>query len=233
MGKIVLVRHGETDFNLNNINQGSEVDPPLNNTGKIQAKITGEYMMNYIDFDTIYSSPLIRAKETAEIIRTFQNPNIEIIYDELLVERSKGMLSGKNEQEEKEIIQSMPTVEEIAIKINKMNSFEKAIKFEEIHDLEAKMYTELKMETRQEVSERIKDFFSRIDKTKNTLIVCHGSFIGVTIRTLCNVEELNKSNLLKETTNCSITVIENSERPRLLLSLYNRHLKNLYTDTKS
>jgi len=41
---IVLVRHGETDFNKQEKIQGSEVDPPLNSSGKQQAIETGKFL---------------------------------------------------------------------------------------------------------------------------------------------------------------------------------------------
>ena len=64
---IYLVRHGETIWNKEGRIQGRE-DVPLNEKGIALAEITSEGMRE-IPFDVIYSSPLIRARKTAEIMR--------------------------------------------------------------------------------------------------------------------------------------------------------------------
>lgn len=66
MTRICLVRHGETDWNANGKLQG-QTNIPLNNTGKKQAEKCRDYLLR-AHWDVMISSPLIRAKETAEII---------------------------------------------------------------------------------------------------------------------------------------------------------------------
>ncbi len=63
--KIYIVRHGQTDFNLQNIVQGSGVDSSLNARGIAQANAFYEYYKN-ISFDKIYTSTLKRTKETVK-----------------------------------------------------------------------------------------------------------------------------------------------------------------------
>jgi probable phosphoglycerate mutase len=63
---IYLVRHGETDWNRERRIQGSS-DIPLNSTGQAQAKTTGE-LLSRRQWDGIFTSPLSRAMETAQII---------------------------------------------------------------------------------------------------------------------------------------------------------------------
>jgi len=65
--KIYLIRHGQVNHNLYGIY--SNVDEDLNETGITQA-LTLKEKVNNIDYDVIYSSPLIRAKHTAEIINS-------------------------------------------------------------------------------------------------------------------------------------------------------------------
>lgn len=64
---IYLVRHGETDNNKNNIIQGSVVDMALNKKGEKQAQ-QGAARLKKIPFTAAFSSDLVRAKQTAEII---------------------------------------------------------------------------------------------------------------------------------------------------------------------
>ena len=87
--QIVLVRHGETDWNLDGRLMGQK-DIPLNNKGREQAKILRNKLAD-MNFNCCYSSPLSRAKETAEIIC---KDKCEIIYDDNLRERSGGELEG-------------------------------------------------------------------------------------------------------------------------------------------
>lgn len=63
---IYLVRHGETDWNLQRRIQGS-TDIPLNDTGRAQARSTGALLARR-QWNGIFASPLSRAMETAEII---------------------------------------------------------------------------------------------------------------------------------------------------------------------
>jgi broad specificity phosphatase PhoE len=63
---LVLVRHGETDWNRENRFQG-HADPPLNENGRAQArKLAGELRTER--FAALYTSPLRRALETAELL---------------------------------------------------------------------------------------------------------------------------------------------------------------------
>ena len=85
---IYIVRHGQTDWNVEGRYAG-RVDVKLNSKGIEQAKITAEKLSG-IKFDKVFSSPLKRAIQTAEIIC-----NGRINTDERIIERCNGELEGK------------------------------------------------------------------------------------------------------------------------------------------
>ena len=68
MTLLTLVRHGQTDWNLDRRIQGSS-DIPLNLTGEAQA-LSAAAALSGEPYDAIYASPLVRAHRTAEIIAT-------------------------------------------------------------------------------------------------------------------------------------------------------------------
>ena len=87
---IFLIRHGQTDWNLNKKVQGF-TDIPLNDFGRLQAEEIREKLKD-IDFDLVVSSPLQRAYETAKII--CENRNLEILKDERIKERDFRLNEG-------------------------------------------------------------------------------------------------------------------------------------------
>jgi broad specificity phosphatase PhoE len=63
--KIYLVRHGQTDFNLKNIVQGSGVDTDLNEKGRAQAEAFFK-MYQTVPFDKVYTSALKRSQQSVQ-----------------------------------------------------------------------------------------------------------------------------------------------------------------------
>ncbi|UYP47481.1 2,3-bisphosphoglycerate-dependent phosphoglycerate mutase [Candidatus Lokiarchaeum ossiferum] len=83
---IYLIRHGETDWNKQGKIQG-HMDIALNQQGRLQAKILASKFKN-IKIDRIYTSDLLRASQTAEIIN--KTTKSLLIADERLRERNYG-----------------------------------------------------------------------------------------------------------------------------------------------
>ncbi|PEF06040.1 phosphoglycerate mutase [Bacillus thuringiensis] len=92
MTEICLVRHGQTDWNFQEIIQGRE-DIPLNEVGKKQASQSAAALQEET-WDIIISSPLIRAQETANEIAKAAGLQ-SILLDDRFVERNFGEASGK------------------------------------------------------------------------------------------------------------------------------------------
>lgn len=87
---LYITRHGKTDWNSKHKLQG-RTDIPLNDEGRKMAEQAAEEYRN-IHLDVCYCSPLLRAKETAEIM--LKNRNVPIICDERLVEMCFGKYEG-------------------------------------------------------------------------------------------------------------------------------------------
>jgi broad specificity phosphatase PhoE len=98
MLKIYITRHGQNVDNKDNILNGCR-DYPLTDLGREQAKELAEKIKERgIYFNCIYSSPLIRALETAVIISgTLGGP--KPISEDLLLERDFGIMTGKTKLE--------------------------------------------------------------------------------------------------------------------------------------
>lgn len=88
--EIWLARHGRTGLNNQRLMQG-HLDEPLDDTGRAQARQTRR-MIGEVRFDAVYSSPLIRAEETAAIIGGVGTD--EIIIDSRLIEVDFGPYEG-------------------------------------------------------------------------------------------------------------------------------------------
>ncbi len=97
--RIVLIRHGETNWNKEGRFQG-QIDIPLNEKGKEQASKASQYLEE-IEFTKAFSSSMKRPYETAKII--LKNNNIQIEKIESLVEINHGLWEGKLEEEIKQI----------------------------------------------------------------------------------------------------------------------------------
>lgn len=91
--KLYVVRHGEVPSNVDKLISGCN-DEELTENGINQALKIRELLKD-IKFDAIFCSPVLRAKQTANIIV----PNCDIIFDERLQERDPGNMLGHKRNE--------------------------------------------------------------------------------------------------------------------------------------
>jgi len=103
---ISLLRHGESVGNAEARWQGQS-DFPLTDTGRAQARALAErWQREDVGFDDVISSPLIRARETAEIIASTLRLTVEC--DPLWLERDNGDFSGLTANEVRQNFQHPP-----------------------------------------------------------------------------------------------------------------------------
>ena len=87
---LYIIRHGKTDWNIRHKLQG-RTDIPLNDEGRRMSEEARETYRD-VHFDICFSSPLIRARETAEIL--LKGRNIPVLTDNRLAEMGFGSYEG-------------------------------------------------------------------------------------------------------------------------------------------
>lgn len=152
MGKLILIRHGQTDMNKDQLYYG-RIDVPINEVGRVQAEKARKNLINLkIDYDKIYSSNLVRAYETAKIVNY---KNIEIEVDEKIKEMDFGIFEGLSYDE---IIKKYP---------EEMKLLEK----------DWKTYSYVTGENPIVLQKRAVEFLDSLDKSKDNLVVTHWGII--------------------------------------------------------
>jgi 2,3-bisphosphoglycerate-dependent phosphoglycerate mutase len=97
---LVLVRHGQSDWNLKNLFTGWE-DPDLTRKGVAEARGAGKSLKAHgVSFDRAYTSNLVRAQHTLQLIlEELGLPDLETERDRALNERDYGVLAGLNKDD--------------------------------------------------------------------------------------------------------------------------------------
>lgn len=106
MLKIYLVRHGQTEFNIQNRMQG-RIDSPLTEKGRRDAEALGKYLSD-VDFELVIASPSKRAQVTAELICKGRDISVQVEPD--IREINMGSWEGRTKDE---IIKAYPVEGEI------------------------------------------------------------------------------------------------------------------------
>lgn len=155
---IYYIRHGETDYNIEFKLQG-HLDIPLNENGIRQAERARDELQD-LKIDIIYSSPLSRARQTAEIIN--EKHGSKLVFDDRIKEVFGGPLQGEC-----------------------MKKWSKE-KLDRVHvnpeSFGAESIAHLCM--------RVEEFFKEIENSdKNILIVSHGGVYRALYRYLNKIEE--------------------------------------------
>ncbi len=162
--RIILIRHGETDWNLEGRYQG-QTDIDINDTGRRQAERLFVRLRAAETVDRIYSSDRIRAVNSAKII--FRGRDLEIETD--LREISFGVFEGLNH---KEILERYPDIHSGWMK----NPFDSMIPG-----------GEAPADFRKRVLGAFKKIVS-LNKDKVVAIVAHGGPVNVIVRDILGME---------------------------------------------
>ena len=91
MGSIIFLRHGQAKNNIEKILSGRTPGIPLTEKGIDQAKKAAKFL-EHMNVSAIYSSPIERAKHTAEIVG--QHNSLDVIIDDRLIELDMGKFTG-------------------------------------------------------------------------------------------------------------------------------------------
>ena len=92
MTRLIMIRHGETKWNVENRKQGRN-DQPLNAKGEMQAKLVAGYVKSKYQIEHVWTSPLKRCSDTAELF------NLPVSTLDLLVEIDYGEWEGMLQSE--------------------------------------------------------------------------------------------------------------------------------------
>lgn len=170
--KLVFVRHGESEKNVLKIRSSTKDKWPLTEKGKMHAKNVAKKLSEMGDFDVVISSPIIRARQTAEIIS--EKLHLPIVFDALISEYEYGNWNDLTE-------------EEMAEKHTDYSEYKKYEKGTQEH-------FNFKLggaESRADIVARIKEFLEKIKKEypgKNLILVSHGGINGAIEMVLNNSE---------------------------------------------
>ena len=189
MNNLILVRHGQSKFNLERRFTGF-YDVDLTSKGESEAKYAGELIKNLnIQFDAYFTSKLIRASNSLNIILKVLNiSNAEINKAWELNERHYGGLTGLNKDE---------TIKKYGIEQVKI--WRRSIdipppKMEPDHPLKNKIKSEILGESLKDTFERVVPYYNEkieplISSKKNILIVFHGNSCRALLMKILNISK--------------------------------------------
>jgi 2,3-bisphosphoglycerate-dependent phosphoglycerate mutase len=194
--RIILTRHGETDWNAGNRIQG-HTDIDLNAAGEAQAEALGARLAGET-IDAIYSSDLTRAARTAEPTRR-RMPDVEFIMTPELRERNWGALEGLRRDE---IIANFPRDAE-ALKSGDAD------------------FAPAGGESKNQVRARVEIFLDSLAAAhpgKTVLLVTHGGICATVLRCVLGIDMARRIPFIVD--NCSMTVIDcNKDGERIVKTL--------------
>jgi 2,3-bisphosphoglycerate-dependent phosphoglycerate mutase len=182
LGKLVLIRHGQSQWNLENRFTGW-VDVPLSHQGREQAKEAGRQVKNIL-FDVAFSSPLIRALETVLLVLSAnQDQRTPILLPEDRRSPAPGRRPGQNREGELPVYRTSALMER---HYGELQGLEKGYCAErwgrEQLQLWRRSYDQAPPggESLKDLTERVIPYFWEmispcLEQNRNVLVAAHGS----------------------------------------------------------
>lgn len=193
MNKLVLVRHGESIWNKENIFTGW-VDVPLSEKGIEQAKEAGEVLKeNGFTFELGFTSILLRAQTTIELILSQMHVSIPVERSWRLNERHYGALQGQNKDEVKKQYGEEKYLQwrrGYSVRPPDKNP-ETSYAYQEVGNGNAPMAESLEDTEKRLLPYWQKSILPELKKGKNVIIVAHGNSLRALVKTIDNIEPEN------------------------------------------
>jgi broad specificity phosphatase PhoE len=192
--EIIFVRHGHSTQNLA-YEKNEEYDATkisLTKVGEEQAKITGNYLKMYGTFDAIYTSPLLRAIQTAQIIKEQIKFKKDINVDARLEEHNLGITEGKKQSDVVEYINRNKELVQLLKMYNNESNLYKKQKINQLYSTKYFAYVKSSL-TYEEQIINVKKFLNYLKKTnyKRVLVVSHGGIMDVVSSIVNNINIYN------------------------------------------
>jgi len=202
MTELILARHGETAWNADRVFRG-RADVNLNEVGVAQAELLGKYLSSW-ELEAIYSSPLRRALDTANMVARYQKTAIAIT--EGLTDFSYGKWQSLPEQEVRRLYPAL---------LNEWHSCPQKVRMPGGESLE---------DVRRRAVEVVDGILAK--HNGNVLLVSHRVVIKVLVCYLLGLDNSHFWNIRQDV--CGITVFDYTDG-RFVLTRHNdtSHLREL------
>ncbi len=195
MSKLIMLRHGESEWNKLNLFTGWE-DVSLTDQGKIEAKLAAFAIQNLkVDINHAYTSALKRASNTLEIVLYILKKDIPIISDQALNERNYGSLTGMNKDEAR----------------NKWGD-EQVKLWRRSYDIAPENGESLKDTCNRTIPYFKKNILPKLHAGKNVIITAHGNSLRSIIM---RVEELNEDEIVNVEITTGIPIVYEYENKKI------------------
>ena len=195
MSKLIILRHGESEWNKLNLFTGWE-DVSLTDQGKIEAKLAAFAIQNLkVDINHAYTSALKRASNTLEIVLYILKKDIPIISDKALNERNYGSLTGMNKDDAR----------------NKWGD-EQVKLWRRSYDIAPENGESLKDTCNRTIPYFKKNILPKLHAGKNVIITAHGNSLRSIIM---RVEELNEDEIVNVEITTGIPIVYEYENKKI------------------
>ena len=196
MSKLIILRHGESEWNKLNLFTGWE-DVSLTDQGKIEAKLAAFAIQNLkVDINHAYTSALKRASNTLEIVLYILKKDIPIISDQALNERNYGSLTGMNKDDAR----------------NKWGD-EQVKLWRRSYDIAPENGESLKDTCNRTIPYFKKNILPKLHAGKNVIITAHGNSLRSIIM---HVEELNENEIVNVEITTGIPIVYEYENKKII-----------------